>query len=99
MNEVQVYCRPGCVQCEYTEKKLCEWNVPHNIIDVTQDPAAMEHVLSTGRTQMPYVVAGDNSWHGFQYDKLKAIAGPSYGLGLPQDLPNVSSCQPLEGYL
>lgn len=96
---VQVYSKPGCIQCEYTEKKMHEHHIPHNTIDVTQDPAAMQQVLASGNLQMPYVVAGDNTWNGFQYEKIKAIADPSYGLGLPQDLPDVSSCQPLEGYL
>jgi glutaredoxin-like protein NrdH len=99
---IQVYTKPGCVQCEYTEKKLSEWHVPHNTVDVTQDPAAMQQVLASGNMQMPMVVAGDDHWNGFQYDKLqdlKAIAGLAYGLGLPQDLPNVSSCPPQEGYL
>jgi glutaredoxin-like protein NrdH len=99
---IQVYSKPNCPQCEYTEKKLSEWQVPHSTIDVTQNPAAFQRVLSTGNMQMPMVVAGEDSWHGFKYDKLKElklIAGPSYGFGIPQSPQGVSSCPPQEGYL
>lgn len=99
MNEVQVYTKPGCVQCEYTKKKLDEFHVPHVDLDVVQHPIFAEQLQEQGIYQMPYVVAGDQTWTGFQYDKIKAIADPAYGLSLPQDLPNVSSCQPLEDYL
>lgn len=70
---IHVYSKPGCVQCEYTEKKLTEFGIPHNCIDITQDQVAMNTVLSTGNLQMPMVVAGDQTWHGFQYDKLKDL--------------------------
>jgi glutaredoxin-like protein NrdH len=78
---VEVYSKPGCVQCEYTEKKLAEWGVPHNTVDVTCNAAAMNTVLASGNMQMPYVVAGEDHWNGFQYDKLqglRATAGHAY---------------------
>jgi glutaredoxin-like protein NrdH len=81
---IEVYMMPGCVQCEYTEKKLSEFGVPHNTIDVTQSATAMDHVLATGNLQMPLVEAGDDSWNGFQYDKLQGLRvsqpGHAYGL-------------------
>jgi glutaredoxin-like protein NrdH len=70
---VKVYCKPDCVQCEYTKKKLDEFHIAHTDFDITQDPFAFSTVQATGRTQMPYVVAGDQTWHGFQYDKLRGL--------------------------
>ena len=99
MNEVQVYTKPGCVQCEYTKKKLDEFNIPHTDLDVIEHPIFAEQLRERGISGIPYVVAGEQTWTGFQYDKIKSIADPSYGLGIPQDLPNASSCQPREGYL
>jgi glutaredoxin-like protein NrdH len=75
---VQVYTKPGCVQCEYTEKKLDELHIPHDSIDVTQDPAALQRVMDTGRLQMPMVVAGEQKWHGFHYDKLRGLDPRDY---------------------
>jgi glutaredoxin-like protein NrdH len=75
---IEVYCMPGCVQCEYTKKKLEEYNIPYQDIDVTMNTTAYNMVQSTGNMQMPMVVAGNQSWHGFQYDKIRAIADPSY---------------------
>jgi glutaredoxin-like protein NrdH len=83
MNEVQVYCKPGCVQCEYTKKKLDEFQIPHVDLDIVEHPIFAEQLAERGVQRLPYVVAGDQTWTGFQYDKLKglrAIADPSYGL-------------------
>jgi glutaredoxin-like protein NrdH len=70
---VHVYTKPGCVQCEYTEKKLNEWGVPHICIDVTQDAQAFNMVQSSGNLQMPMVVAGSQTWNGFKPDKLSTL--------------------------
>lgn len=70
---VLVYTKPGCVQCEHTAKQLSKLEIPYQMIDVTVSKEAMDKVLATGKTQMPYVVAGDDSWHGLKVDKLRAL--------------------------
>lgn len=70
---VTVYSKPGCVQCEYTKKRLESQGTEFSVVDVTQDHEAMQTVLATGRTEMPYVVAGEDSWHGFSPDRIKSL--------------------------
>lgn len=74
MNEVQVYCKPDCVQCEYTKKMLDRNNIPHVDLDIVQHPIFAEQLRERGIYQMPYVVAGNQTWNGFQYDKIKGLA-------------------------
>lgn len=71
---VEVYGKPGCVQCKYTNKLLTKdgHNVKYH--DITQDPKARQVVEDTGKMQLPLVVAGDKSWHGMNPDKIKALA-------------------------
>jgi glutaredoxin-like protein NrdH len=78
MSEVQVYCRPDCIQCEYTKKKLDEYHIPHIDIDVTLHEPARLMLREEGIKQLPYVVAGAQTWNGFQYDKLRGLDPRDY---------------------
>lgn len=75
---VQVYGKPGCVQCEYTKKKLDENGIPFEYHDVTKDDTAREVVEGSGYTQLPFVVADvndqDKMWHGFSLDRIRALS-------------------------
>lgn len=77
---VVVYSKPGCVQCDATERWLKQHKVPYRKVDVTEDEAALEMVKNMGYQQVPVVVvpfdyptAAGHHWSGFQPDKLKAI--------------------------
>jgi glutaredoxin-like protein NrdH len=76
---VVVYTKPECVQCTYTVKMLEEHANKHpkaivyETKDITTDQAAKAVVEETGRRELPYVVAGDQSWHGFNIDKLRDL--------------------------
>lgn len=75
-NEVKVYGRPGCVQCEYTVKALTKNDVPHIYLDINENQVANEEVknLATG-TALPLVVAPNGEqWQGFSPDKIKRLA-------------------------
>lgn len=71
---ITVYSKPECVQCDRTKKYLDE-KVPHpyTILDVTQDPEALEMVKSLGYQQAPVVVVDDEHWSGFRPDLLRKL--------------------------
>lgn len=71
---VQVYGKPECVQCEHTCKQLDKKDIPYEYHDVTNEPEAMTVVEQTGKLQLPLVIAGDQSWHGFKIDQIRALA-------------------------
>lgn len=70
---VTVYGKPNCVQCVYTEKKLKEAGIDFRKVDVTQDSEARKTVEDSGMNQLPMVVAGQETWHGFKPDKIKGL--------------------------
>ncbi len=71
---VTVYTLPSCVQCESTKKYLKNKDVAFEVVDLSEDAAAMELVKSLGYQAAPVVVAGEDHWSGFRPDKLSALA-------------------------
>lgn len=71
---VTVYTLPSCVQCESTKKVLDRNAISYSVIDLSQDPEALQMVKELGYASAPVVIAGDDHWGGFRPDKLGALA-------------------------
>lgn len=75
---VDVYGKPGCIQCLYTNKLLEKDGHEVHYHDITTDDIARQVVEGSGYDQLPFVVADindqDKMWHGFKIDKIKALA-------------------------
>ncbi|AWG55043.1 MULTISPECIES: glutaredoxin family protein [Mycobacteroides] len=75
MNEVVVYTKPGCPQCDATKRKLARLQVPHRSLDVTADTAARDVVRALGYSALPVVVLPDGRhWSGFSPDRIANLA-------------------------
>lgn len=70
---VTVYTLPSCVQCESTKKFLKNKDVQFNVVDMSEDPGALEMVKSLGYQAAPVVIAGEDHWSGFRPDKLSTL--------------------------
>lgn len=71
---VTLYTKPACPQCDMTKKQLDKHGIPHDAIDVTQDPEAHAFVTGLGYMSAPVVHAGpDNHWSGFRPDRIKGL--------------------------
>ena len=62
------------MQCNATYKALDKAGLPYEVVDITEDAAARDYVMSLGYLQAPVVVAGDEHWSGFRPDRVKAVA-------------------------
>ena len=71
---VTLYSKPRCVQCEATRRALDKNGVPYDVVDLTQDAAALAMVRELGHLQAPVVVAGDQHWSGFRPDRVADLA-------------------------
>jgi glutaredoxin-like protein NrdH len=69
-----VYTLPSCVQCDATKRFLAKIGVAYNTVDLSSDTEAYEYIKGLGFSSAPVVVFGDESWSGFQPDKLSALA-------------------------
>ncbi|MDO4254550.1 MAG: glutaredoxin-like protein NrdH [Kocuria sp.] len=70
---VTVYSKPSCVQCNATYRALNKNGIDYAVVDVTEDQAAYDRVVSMGYQQVPVVVAGEDHWSGFRPDKISAL--------------------------
>lgn len=73
MPKVTVYSKPACVQCNATYRALDNAGVDYDVVDMSVDPDALEYVRGLGFVQAPVVVAENNSWSGFQPEKIKSL--------------------------
>lgn len=72
---VMVYSTPNCGQCRMTYQVLDRQGVPYTVVDVSENPAALEYVQDLGYSQAPVVVMSDQEhWSGFRPDLLTKIA-------------------------
>ncbi|MBS0970679.1 glutaredoxin-like protein NrdH [Chimaeribacter arupi] len=69
-----IYSKPDCVQCNATYRALDRQGIAYQVIDLTADDAALNHVRSLGYQQVPVIVAGDQHWSGFRPDLLSTLA-------------------------
>ena len=71
---VKVYGKPGCVQCNMTEKALVKKGVEFTKVDVTQDDEAFDYVVNTlGYQGVPVVETAEDHWNGFKPEKIATL--------------------------
>ena len=71
---VTVYSKPACVQCTATYTRLDSKGIDYEVLDLSQDNAALEQVKSLGYLQAPVVVTDNDHWSGFRPDKIDELA-------------------------
>lgn len=71
---VTVYTLPECVQCDSTKRMLERNQIEFDVVDMSQDPIALEMVKSMGYTSAPVVIAGEDHWSGFRMDKIQSLS-------------------------
>ena len=71
---ITVYTNPSCVQCEQTKKYLTSKELSYDVIDLSENPDALEMVKALGYSSAPVVIAGDDHWSGFRPDIISKLA-------------------------
>lgn len=71
--QVTVYSKTDCMQCNFTKKWLKERNIPYTELNIKEDEEALLKVKEMGFQSVPVIVTEDDSWYGFQPDKLAEL--------------------------
>ena len=72
-DQVTVFSREGCVQCNATYRALDAKGIEYKVLTVTEDVA--DDLRELGFQQLPVVKApGMKSWSGFRPDKVDELA-------------------------
>ena len=76
MNEVIVYSKPNCMQCEFTKRWLHENGIPYTTYDVTKDELSLDYIKRLGYQNLPVVyVDKKRHWFGFRPDLMEELKG------------------------
>lgn len=74
MNEVIVYSKPNCMQCEFTKRWLHENGVLYTAYDVTKNERYVNRVIQLGYQNLPVVyVDKKRHWFGFRPDLMEEL--------------------------
>ncbi|CDJ99302.1 glutaredoxin-like protein [Microbacterium sp. C448] len=71
---ITVYTKPSCVQCTATYRALDSKGLEYEVLDLSQDPSALEQVKALGYLQAPVVITDGDHWSGFRPDKIDELA-------------------------
>lgn len=71
---VTVYTKPACVQCDATKRLMDKLNIEYSTVDITVDTDAFDMLLSKGFKAAPVVITDDDSWAGFNPEKINGLA-------------------------
>lgn len=71
---ITVYSKPACVQCTATYRALDRQGINYEVVDISKNAEALDHVRGLGYMQVPVVVAGEQHWAGFRPDMISALS-------------------------
>lgn len=71
---ITVYTSPSCVQCEQTKKYMDSKKLEYSVVDLSENPEAMDMVMGLGFKAAPVVISDAGNWSGFRPDIIAKIA-------------------------
>jgi glutaredoxin-like protein NrdH len=69
-----VYTKPNCVQCDATKRLMDNLGVEYTTVDIADNPEELEKLIQMGYKSAPVIVTDNDSWAGFQPDKIEKLA-------------------------
>ena len=73
MIKITLWRKPGCVQCDMTEKEFNKRGVVYQVKRLDRSPKAVERFLEMGFMSAPIVETDVKRWSGFRLDKIKSL--------------------------
>lgn len=70
---ITLYTKPGCVQCRATARLFAKFDVSIQVVDVSVDTAAAQHLKDLGCRSVPVVIANGQRWTGYRPDKVMTV--------------------------
>ena len=74
---ITIYTRNDCVQCHATKRALESRGIAFDIINLDEQPEAIDTLREQGFRQLPVVMADDLSWSGFRPDMINRLRADS----------------------
>ena len=72
---ITVYSTPSCQQCRLSYLALDAKGLTYEVVDVTENSAALAYVRELGYLTAPVVVVSEHDhWNGFRPDQINRVA-------------------------
>lgn len=72
-NEVRIYTKNDCVNCESTKTLMDELEISYTVINMDQVPEAKVDVKRMGFRQAPVVITNKDRWSGYKESNIRSI--------------------------
>jgi glutaredoxin-like protein NrdH len=69
-----VYTKNNCVQCDMTKRLMDKIGVEYDTVNISENPEELERLIQLGYRSAPVVVTDNDSWAGFNPDKIGELA-------------------------
>ena len=69
-----VYTKNNCVQCDMTKRLMDKIGVEYETINISENPEELEKLVEMGYRSAPVVMTDNDSWAGFNPDKIADLA-------------------------
>ena len=69
-----VYTKNNCVQCDMTKRLMDKMGVEYDVVNISENPEALEKLIELGYRAAPVVITDNDSWAGFNPDKIGDLA-------------------------
>lgn len=71
---ISIYTKNNCMQCTATKNIMDKQGLAYQLINLDDEPAAIDNLKALGYRQLPVVMADSDHWSGFRPDKLMRLA-------------------------
>lgn len=73
MVKITLWRKPGCVQCDQTEREFNKRGIVYQVKRLDRSPKAVERFLEMGLMSAPIVETDTKRWSGFRLEKIKSL--------------------------
>ena len=71
--KITLWRKPGCVQCDQTEREFDKRGILYQVKRLDRSPKAVERFIALGLTSAPIVETDTKRWSGFRLEKIKSL--------------------------
>lgn len=68
-----VYTKPNCPNCSLTKRDMDILGIEYKTIDISENQASLEELISLGFKSAPVVKTDTTSWSGYNQEKIKSL--------------------------
>ena len=71
--KITLWRKPGCPQCDMTEKQFDARGIIYTVKRLDRSPKAVERFLELGLLSAPIVETDDRRWSGFRLNRITSL--------------------------